>query len=196
MTKLTPDYGFDFIGQPLEATKVTTDFVLFQVKSRDRPLSLRPDGTYAVRIRRVHADLWKDVPVPVFLVVVEVPSRRIFLTNARQSVQSAKSDTASTSALFREDALLDDACEHRLRAAVNAYWSTLRKVTGPAAAAMAATFGITGAFMLPMSGMLVAVATLFSALFTDEKGTPGVLPSDIESFKRWLRLRLAKTGGA
>jgi hypothetical protein len=32
ITKLTPDYGFDFLGQPTERGVVTANFALFQVK--------------------------------------------------------------------------------------------------------------------------------------------------------------------
>lgn len=190
LTKLTPDYGFDFVGQPVEANKVTADFTLFQVKSVDRELLKHRDGVRAVRIRRKHVDLWSGVPVPVFLAVVEVPTRRIYIANAKEIVKRARPTSLSVLAKLQSDSLFNSSCELRLRAGVNAYWSVLRGATGPALTAMVAAFGFPGAFMGVAAAASVAVA--FGALIGGAAKSTGLFTPNVESFKRWLLERVAR----
>ncbi len=195
VTKLTPDYGFDFLGQPVENDVVTTNFVLFQVKSHARTLKVRRDGARSLRLAAAYIDFWRGLPVPAFLVAAELPTGRIFVTNC-QHVASTKPPSPRRTMTVNFDSSSELTVEHdlRIRKALHSYWNEWRSVS---ASAMAAMIGAMVGFVPGPVGAIVG-AVLGAKLGSIDRA-PHVpytaIPREVASFRSWLREYVAHAGG-
>jgi hypothetical protein len=209
LTKLTPDYGFDYLGQPVEKEGVTPYFALFQVKARGVRSRRRRAGGRPIRVRREHIEFWRQVSLPSFLVVVELSTNQFFCVTTAHCAGVASETTASkwVSVALSDGAELNDAHETRIRHAVTAYWRTLHLIAAPATSALAAALvgsGAAGAIPLLIGGGFWM--PLLAALVRDSKRTepsdtrnaaPSGFPNDAEHFKAWFKRRvLQRVGGA
>jgi len=79
--RCVPDYGFDFLVCPCDATTVSMDIAFLQVKGANHALQASHEHSVPVAILAKHLRLWADTATPSYLAVVEVPSARVFLCN-------------------------------------------------------------------------------------------------------------------
>jgi len=207
VTKLTPDYGFDFLGQPAVAEHVANTFALFQIKARATRLARGKKRS--VRIASSHLEFWYDFPAPAFVVNVECATRSIFLRSCQEVGHAAGSRMAATRAIeFPDHTRLTRTSEARLRAGVIAYWQALHGNLGAARGAMIASLNgsfavpplsdsdFSGLFMIPpwRFGRQIGTAPPITLgneieiairlMIKDTWSTR--LPIDVGSFKSWL----------
>jgi hypothetical protein len=73
------DYGIDLVIQRADGSNLTGDFALVQVKATRSSRRRARAAVATVSLLAKHLDLWRSIPVPVFLAFVVLPSNDVFI---------------------------------------------------------------------------------------------------------------------
>jgi len=129
VTKLAPDYGFDFLVQPATSAQLTGDLVLIQVKTTAKHLTRDRIGRAAIRVPSQHVRFWRTVPIPALLVLVELPSHQMYV-RACQAIaarlDAGGRNSKTTRVTFAPEDLLCQTTEPVLRRQVTEFWTQQR----------------------------------------------------------------------
>ena len=128
------DYGYDFLLHRLPTRTIPHLFAFLQVKGTESDLGSAEINGFKFRFDIDHLLFWRETPMPVYVAIVELPKRRMFVVNTaeltralletgRRPWQSQKSHTF----VLPPETLFDGYREYCICEELATYWERMQQ---------------------------------------------------------------------
>jgi len=172
------DYGYDFLIQLIEGSQSKPVFAFLQVKGTDQQLTPNSEASFSFAFDVEHLEYWYKTPIPVYVCIVELPTRKVFIFNAREAVRALQQrlgddwlNARTRSVTVNVASALDSRRGDEIRTEVDNYWKETREYWAIAerAAAMGRALYISWLWGYMMLENAVAFQTSLSEVLGNQE---------------------------